>query len=334
MRQAMLYEKQKEGKVHCFLCAHHCGLEPGQWGRCQVRENREGDLYTHAWGEVIAANVDVIEKKPLYHFLPGSRSFSIATAGCNFKCSFCQNWQISQIQAGRDDSRRHLKLEPAEIVRRARQSNCRSISYTYTEPTIFFEYAYDTAQIAGAEGLANVFVSNGFMTEQALDTIAPWLDAINVDLKSFQKEFYKDICQGRLTPVLDTIRRLKERNIWTEVTTLIVPGQNDSEEELGEMASFLASVDPEMPWHLSRFHPDYQYDGVEPTPLSTLERAWSLAKENGLQYVYLGNIPSGSKDTLCPACEQVVISRGGFEIKNMLQDGACPDCGQKIKGVF
>jgi len=334
MREAMLYEKQDDRKVHCYLCAHQCVIKPGKYGICNVRENQDGTLYTHAYGRVIAANADPIEKKPLYHFLPGTRSFSIATLGCNFRCGFCQNWQISQGAGKKVAGRTGHELRPEEVVEHARESGCRSIAYTYTEPTIFFEYAYDTARIAKDQGMANVFVSNGFMTEEALDTIAPYLDAINVDLKSFRDEFYRKICHGRLDPVLETIRNLRKRTIWTEVTTLIIPEQNDSDEELNGITEFLASVDPAMPWHISRFHPDYEFDHVARTPLSTMERAYELGKEHGLQYIYLGNVALESNDTLCPRCGKVLISRTGYRISNVLQKGACPDCGEKIAGVF
>ncbi|MFW6297959.1 MAG: AmmeMemoRadiSam system radical SAM enzyme [Desulfosalsimonas sp.] len=334
MLEAMLYEKQAGYKIHCFLCSQHCSIKPGQWGVCNVRENRDGILYTHAYGEVIAANTDVIEKKPLYHFLPGTRSFSIGTAGCNFSCSFCQNWQISQYTGQNNHDRHTLKLSPGEVIQAALQNNCRSIAYTYTEPTIFFEYAYDIAQIARKEGLANVFVSNGFMTEQALDTITPYLDAVNIDLKSFQKEFYRRICHGRLQPVLDTIQRLYERDIWTEVTTLVVPGQNDSEEELRNIAAFLFSVNPEIPWHISRFHPDYQFDHTGPTPLKTMEWARAIGKKEGLFYIYLGNVMTGASDTVCPRCGKAVISRRGGEIHTTLKGNVCPTCGLKIPGRF
>ncbi|MFP3927495.1 MAG: AmmeMemoRadiSam system radical SAM enzyme [Desulfobacteraceae bacterium] len=334
MKEAMLYEPIKGGKVYCRLCSHHCVIDEGDYGFCGVRENVGGILYTHSYGEIVAANVDPVEKKPLYHFYPGSLAFSIATMGCNFRCDFCQNWRISQTSP-RDGAKGRGIVEPEEIVSRALEKHCRVIAYTYTEPTIFFEYAYDTARAAGEKGLANAFVTNGFMTAEALETARPYLDACNVDLKSFRNAFYKERCQARLQPVLDTIRKVRELGIWLEVTTLIVPGQNDSEEELADIAAFIAEVDPDIPWHISRFHPDYRLTDARPTPVSTLEKARSLGKGAGLNYIYMGNVPGASVDTFCPACGALVIKRGGFgRTEVRLQEGRCAECGRQIAGVF
>lgn len=334
MKEAMLYEKLSGGKVHCRLCSHHCVIEDGAYGFCGVRQNVSGTLYTHSYGQAIAANADPVEKKPLYHFYPGTRAFSIATLGCNFHCDFCQNWQISQT-SHRDGAEDRSTVEPREIVQRALEENCRMLAYTYTEPTIFFEYACDTARLGRDKGLANVFVTNGFMTGEALETAQPWLDACNVDLKSFRNAFYKERCQARLQPVLDTIQKLRELDIWVEVTTLIVPGQNDSEAELSDIASFIAETDPDIPWHISRFHPDYQLTDAQPTPMSTLEKAQSLGWNAGLHYIYMGNVAGASLDTLCPTCGNVVIQRGGFgRTEVRVRDGRCPECGKPIAGVF
>ncbi|MFO7838745.1 MAG: AmmeMemoRadiSam system radical SAM enzyme [Desulfosalsimonadaceae bacterium] len=335
MREAMLYEKLDEGSVHCFLCNHHCRIRKGEFGTCGMRENRDGTLYTHGWGEVIAANADPIEKKPLYHFLPGTRSFSIATMGCTFKCEFCQNWQISQTNKRNGQKRRGMELTPEQIVEEAKSRHCASIAYTYTEPTVFFEYAYDTARLAKQEGIANIFVTNGFMTKEAFETIQPYLDACNVDLKAFSKDFYKNVCHGRLQPVLNTIKNLKELGIWVEVTTLIVPGSNDSKEELKNIAEFIAGVDPGIPWHISRFHPDYKYTNVGPTPLAVMETAYELGKEAGLRHVYLGNVPGQSLDTHCPDCGALVIKRAFTGAQNLLSaDNRCPQCNTRINGIF
>ena len=240
MKEALLYEKLDGKSVHCYLCSHHCKIANQKFGFCGVRENVDGILYTYAYGNVASAHVDPIEKKPLYHFLPGSNSFSIATFGCNFRCSFCQNWEISQ-QSFKDGA--HLgedEFLPADIVGEALRNGCKSVSYTYTEPTIFFEYAYETAQIAKEKGLSNVFVTNGYMTKECIGMMQPYLDAANVDLKFFNDAAYKKICAGSLQPVLDSIRLMKESGIWVEVTTLIVPGENDSEEELTGIARFIA----------------------------------------------------------------------------------------------
>jgi pyruvate formate lyase activating enzyme len=301
-----------------------------------VRQNVGGVLYTHVYEEAIAAHVDPIEKKPFFHFLPGSKSLSIATVGCNFRCPFCQNWEISQSRPSDGKSGlRSTRLAVKEVVRQALLNDCQSISYTYTEPTIFFEYAYDTARLAKESGLRNNFVTNGFMTGEALETIKPYLDAANVDLKFFREESYQKICKARLQPVLESISKMRELGIWVEVTTLVIPGLNDSEEELRDIARFLASVDRDIPWHLSRFHPDYEYLDKQATPVATLRKAREIGKSEGLRYIYLGNVWGEGEDTHCPNCGQLLISREGFWVKsNLIKDGHCPKCGYKIAGVF
>jgi len=332
-KEAMLYEKLEGGKAHCFLCSHHCRIPEGKFGFCGVRKNEEGILFSYVYGEVIASHVDPIEKKPLYHFLPGSSAYSIATVGCNFRCGFCQNWQISQ-ESARDGAQEGYELKPEEVVREAKKYRCQSISYTYTEPTIFFEYAYDTAKLAKKEGIANTFVTNGFMTRQALDTIKPYLDAANVDLKSFRDDFYKEKCKARLQPVLDSIKYMKESGVWVEVTTLVVPGENDSAEELEDIAEFIAKIDKGIPWHISRFHPDYQFTDHPATPVETLKAAKEIGKKCGLRYIYLGNVLEGV-DTVCPGCEKPLIKRSYFAPeKTYMKGGGCPYCGVKIEGVW
>ncbi len=335
MKPAMLFEPAEEKKVICGLCRHRCRIPDQKSGICQVRQNRDGQLYTRAYGRVIAAHVDPIEKKPFYHFLPGSSAYSIGTAGCNFACGFCQNWQISQAVEQGDQPLPGKPMAPEQIVENAVANNCRSIAYTYTEPTIFFEYAFDTARLARNRGLKNIFVSNGYMTTQAIDTIQPFLDAVNVDLKAMNAPFYKEICKGRLAPVLDNIRYIRKAGIWLEITTLIVPDANDSEEELRETAAFIADVDPDIPWHISRFHPDYQYTGTPPTPLSVMEHAHAIGKEQGLNYVYMGNILQADNDTCCPQCGQKVIERSGRQVTTGLTDkNSCPGCGAPLAGVY
>jgi pyruvate formate lyase activating enzyme len=300
-----------------------------------MRENRQGRLYTHAYGRLIAAHVDPIEKKPLYHFLPGTRSYSIAGAGCNFKCAFCQNWQSSQTSMRDGGPVESCRLRPREVVEAAFEHGCRSISYTYTEPTIFFEYANDIARLARGAGLANVFVTNGYMTPEALELAAPWLDAANVDLKSFRDEFYRKTCGGRLAPILESMRFMKTLGIWIEVTTLVVPGVNDSEEELAGIARFIAEVSPDIPWHVSRFHPDYRMQDVPATPVESLRRAILTGKRAGLRYVYPGNAIGEPADTLCPGCGSTVLRRRGFWLdRNDLRDAQCPRCGTRVAGVF
>lgn len=335
VREAMLYEKLDNGAVRCGLCAHRCSIAQSQFGICGVRKNEGGVLYTLVYGEVIASHVDPIEKKPLYHFFPGTDAYSIATVGCNFKCSFCQNWQISQSNKKDALDMSEYELKPEEAVREAKEKKCRSISYTYTEPTVFFEYAYDTARLAKKEGLRNNFVTNGYMTRETLDTVRPYLDACNVDLKSFSDDFYKDICRARLAPVLDSIKYMKKLGIWVEITTLVVPGANDSDGELKKIAEFIAGLDNNIPWHVSRFHPGFRYTDAEPTPVKTLKRAERIGKEAGLRYVYIGNVIGESEDTICYNCRGLLIKRFGFSASIVgMKDSRCLACGADIKGLF
>jgi len=334
LKEAVLYEKGEDRRVHCFLCSHHCTISTGKYGICGVRENQGGILYTHAYGELISENVDPIEKKPLYHFLPGSTSFSIAAIGCNFQCGFCQNWQISQVKEAKDLGLRSHEAKPEEIVRRAERAGSKSISYTYTEPTIFFEYAHEIAQRAKERGLLNVFVTNGFMTGEMIEMIHPYLDAANIDLKSFREDFYREVCKGRLRPVLENIERMKKLGIWIEVTTLVVPGQNDSADELRQIAAFLARIDKAIPWHISRFRPQYRMDDLEDTPLPVLKRAYEIGKEEGLRYVYLGNVWENGNNTYCYQCGAPLVERSGFSVKEFrIRNSRCPSCDSMIDGV-
>jgi pyruvate formate lyase activating enzyme len=286
----MLYEKLDDRKVRCFLCSHHCCIEESQRGFCRVRVNQEGKLYTLVYGTLVAANVDPIEKKPLYHFMPGTRTYSVATPGCNFRCGFCQNWQISQSTGVEDEVGADRNLTPEQVVREAQNASCPSISYTYTEPTIFFEFAHDTARLANKAGLKNIFVTNGYMTEQALQTIQPFLDAANVDLKSFRDSYYRDNCEAHLKPVLNTISAMHRMGIRIEITTLIIPRQNDSPGELGDIARFIADLDPGIPWHISRFFPMYRFQDQRPTPLVTLDKAREIGEQAGLKHIHTGNV--------------------------------------------
>lgn len=332
---AMLWEKREGGSVRCRLCPWQCIIAEGKTGRCQVRRNVGGELVSLNYHRLCAANEDPIEKKPLFHFMPGSQSFSIACVGCNFQCEFCQNWQISQM--ARTEGRiAGQPLDPADIVHHAQHAGCRSISYTYTEPTIFYELAYDTGVLAHEAGLKNVFVSNGYVSIEALEKIEPYLDAINVDLKSFREDFYHRQCHARLEPVKDALRWLAQSRVWLEVTTLVIPGQNDSDEELGAIARFIAEdLGPQVPWHISRFHPDYQMTSTPGTPLSTIETALRLGKAAGLRYCYGGNVLGhASENTYCPGCGHLLIQRSGFSIrKNEIVGGRCPGCGTTIDGV-
>jgi pyruvate formate lyase activating enzyme len=334
-REAMLWEPAGDGRAACRLCAHRCVVAPGGRGVCAVRENRDGRLETLVYGEAVAAHVDPIEKKPFYHFLPGSKALSVAAAGCNFRCGFCQNWQISQAPRREGGAVAGEPFPPEAVVRAALDTGCRSVSYTYTEPTVFFEYAYDTARLARAAGLLNTFVTNGYMTAEALETVAPVLDAANVDLKAFKDETYRKVCGARLEPVLETIRLMRRRGIWVEVTTLVVPGLNDGTDELAAIAAFIASVDPAIPWHLSRYHPDFEYDQAPPTPVSTLREAAGLGRRAGLRHVYVGNVPGEGEDTLCASCGAVLIRRRGFAlVVDALKESRCPSCGKAPAGRF
>jgi len=322
--------------VRCILCGHRCLIKDGKRGICAVRENKEGILYTLVYGKVIARHIDPIEKKPLFHFHPGSTSYSIATVGCNLRCTHCQNYEISQYPKERPDVEIPGEdMTPEEIVGLAVKDRCLSISYTYTEPTIFFEFAYDTARIARERGLKNVFVSNGYTTPEATKVIAPYLDANNIDLKSFRDEHYRKVCGGKLQPVLDTIRLMKESGVWVEVTTLIIPTYNDSEEELRKIAEFIKSVSIDIPWHVTQFYPTYKLLDQPRTPIRTLRRAREIGLEVGLRYVYEGNVPGeGGESTYCHNCGKILIDRYDYIIKgNYIKDSKCPNCGSVIGGI-
>jgi pyruvate formate lyase activating enzyme len=335
--EAWLYETLADQRVRCRLCSHHCVISPGQRGICGVRENCAGVLETRVYGHLIASGDDPIEKKPIFHLMPGSRSFSIATVGCNFKCRFCQNADIAQMPADQGGRVAGDPVTPQQVVDAARQRGCASIAYTYTEPTVFFEFACDTAQLAHPLGIKNIFVTNGYMSAEALERVSPWLDAANVDLKAFSDGFYKHQCGARLEPVKATLRRMKALKIWVEVTTLIIPGLNDDPGELSQLATFIATeLGPETPWHVSRFHPTYRLTDRSATPLKTLVQARSIGLAAGLKYVYTGNLPGqGGEDTLCPGCGAAVIARNGFRILAMrVAQGRCSSCGTAIDGIF
>ncbi len=336
LREALFYEKLEDYVVKCNLCSHRCPrIADRKRGICGVRENRNGKLYSLVYGRVVARNIDPIEKKPLFHFLPGSRSYSIATVGCNFRCDNCQNFDISQMP------KEHgtiigQEMSPEEVVSAAKRSNCQSIAYTYSEPTIFFEYALDTAKLAKKEGIKNVFVTNGYITPEALHKIAPYLDAANIDLKSFNDNFYRKNCGAHLQPVLDSIKLHKKLGIWTEITTLIIPTLNDTEEELQKIAKFIKNeAGPETPWHITQFHPTYKLIDLPRTPIKTLRRAREIGLETGLRYVYEGNVPGETgENTYCPNCQKTLIRRFGYQIQeNKIKDSTCSYCGTKIDGI-
>lgn len=334
MKEAMFYEKLEKEKVRCFLCAHHCIISGDKRGICGVRENRKGTLYSLVYGKLISMNIDPIEKKPLFHFLPGSTSMSIATAGCNFRCMHCQNYDISQYPKKHTDIPGN-DVSPEEVISAAERAGCRSISYTYTEPTIFLEFAYDSARLARERGIKNVFVSNGYTTPEATRVIAPFLDANNIDLKGGD-EFYKKICGARLQPVLDTIKLMKELGVWVEVTTLIIPSHNDSEESLNGIIDFIKSVDAAIPWHVSQFYPTFELLDQPRTPVQTLRHAREIGLKKGLKYVYEGNVPGeGGENTYCPVCGELLIHRRGYQIlENKIRDGSCFKCSALIDGIW
>ncbi|MDG5469838.1 AmmeMemoRadiSam system radical SAM enzyme [Deltaproteobacteria bacterium IMCC39524] len=335
MHPAKFWEALDEGRVRCNLCRFHCVIAHGRRGRCGVRENHEGELFSLIYGQTVAENIDPIEKKPLYHFYPGSNSLSLATVGCNFRCLHCQNYEISQWPHERSGIP-GTKTSPQDVVLRAVESGSASISYTYTEPTIFYEYAYDTAVLAKAAGVRNVFVTNGYMTTAALEAIAPYLDAANVDLKGFSNKAYKEVTGASLKGVLDCLRDYRRLGIWLEVTTLVIPGHNDSEDELKQIASFIADeLGRDVPWHISAFYPTYKMLDRPATPVTALYLARDLGRRAGLKYVYLGNVNDpGASDTICPACGKTVIRRQGLRfVDTDLTGNRCNFCGYEIPGV-
>ncbi len=331
IRRADFWKPAKDRTVDCFLCSHRCHISNEKRGVCGVRENQDGVLYSLVFGRVIAENPDPIEKKPIYHFQPGTRSYSIATPGCNFQCGFCQNWHISQAR-GELEKFPKAYVEPREIVDGALRTSCASIAYTYTEPTIFMEYALAVARLAQEKRLKNVFVTNGYQTPEAVEAMRGLIDAANVDLKSFSDAFYRTVCRGRLEPVLNSIRGMHEAGIHVEVTTLVIPAQNDSDEELEQIAGFLASVTPDMPWHISRFHPDYEALDTISTPISTLERAARIGERKGLRYIYVGNVHETERQhTRCPQCGKTVIARALMRVTSSnMKDGSCGHCGASL----
>ena len=329
------YESLENGKIRCLLCRHHCILKEGQVGICGINMNKNGELVNLVYGHPSSINIDPIEKKPLFHFLPATDVLSFGTVGCNFKCPFCQNWQIAHTNKVNNS----IYVSPQEMVNLAIQYKCQSIAYTYNEPSVFYPYARDVGILAKERGIKNVFVTNGFESVYEIEDMKLWVDACNVDLKSFNKEYYKKVLKGNLEDVLDTIKRLKDVGIWQEITTLIVPGDNDSEEELTQIAEFIASVGVEIPWHITRFHPDYKVTNKPPTPIETMLKAYEIGKKAGLKYVYLGNVAM-PVITYCPRCNEELIVRTIYNVeKNILEIDSkgiarCPKCKETIEGVW
>lgn len=336
MHEARLWRRLKGDTVQCRLCSHFCVIGQGERGLCGVRENREGTLMALNYGRIAALNLDPVEKKPLFHFQPGSRTYSFATVGCNLSCSFCQNWSLSQAprEGGRITGR---GMTPQDLVDEALKLKAASISYTYSEPTIFFETMQDTARLAADQGLSNIMVTNGFMSPECLDEMGPLIDAANVDLKSFSDDFYRDVCGARLKPVLENLVRIRhDLGWWLEVTTLLIPGKNDSPGELDQLTDFLIrELGEDTPWHISRFHPDFKMNDVAATRGDTLEAAYAMGRDKGLKYVYIGNMPgSNRQQTLCPGCGATLIDRTGFASTLLgMSHGRCSRCGAAVAGV-
>ncbi len=342
MRQAVLYKKLTKQMVECQACSWHCKITPEQTGICGVRKNIGGELYLMVYGHPVSVNIDPIEKKPLYHFLPGSKIFSLGTVGCNFGCLFCQNFDISQITKVKEEAKNYFadleeeELTPKKIVDFCLEKKIPSIAFTYNEPVIFAEYAVEVMKLAKQHNIYGVFVSNGYESKESLDYLDNYIDAYNIDLKSFDPEFYKSICKAKLEPVLENIKEIYRRGKWLEVTTLVIPGKNDSAEELKDIVSFLKNISSNIPWHVSAFYPTYKMLEVPATPEETLFRAYNIGKKVGLNYIYTGNIQdSRYNNTLCPKCNTLIIERDAFyHTKAHSNDGICPKCHNKITGIW
>ena len=338
------FEAGKKKTIRCLACFHHCLLSENQRGICGVRFNKKGRLELVVWGKAVGLHSDPIEKKPLFHFLPGTKALSFGTLGCNFACLFCQNWfqsqsakKISPAQLDQLIKQTSQDYSPEALVALAQKLGCPTIAYTYNEPTVFLEYALATMKLAKKKGLKNVWVSNGFISSQGFTAIKDYLDAINIDLKSFNPEFYRRLCSARLEPVLENIARFYQAGIWLEVTTLVIPGENDSVAELKKIAQFLVKISPDLPWHLTAFHPDYQLLHKPVTSKEKLIEAWQIGKEAGLHYVYLGNLRDVERSsTYCPDCGQLLIRRDGLQLVEVvgLVKNRCRFCQKKIAGVW
>ncbi len=329
IKEGVLYDELPGNKVKCNVCSHRCTIAESKVGICGTRKNIKGRIHTLIYNTVSSEYPDHIEKKPLYHFLPGTFSYSLGTIGCNFRCQHCQNWKISQEYSFAQT----IEISPEEAIRRALEKNCKSISWTYNEPAIWHEYTYDSAVLAKKAGLKTVYVTNGYITPEALRRMAPYLDAYRVDIKSFSDEFYKKVCGARLAPVFESTKLAKELGLHVETITLVIPGRNDSKEEITQIAKWVHdNLGEDTPMHFTRFHPMHKMDHVAPTPLSTLEMAHGIAKKEGMKFVYLGNV-GGHKyeNTFCPRCDSLLIDRAGFSVGEVrVKDGKCTRCGEGI----
>ena len=334
LKEASFYKKLDKKAVSCLLCPRFCHIPEGERGFCRVRLNKGGRLFTITYGCPCAVHIDPVEKKPLFHVLPGSNVLSIASAGCNLKCKFCQNWTISQTTP---EHTYNYNLPPEEVVAAAKRKRCPSIAYTYTEPTSFYEYMLDTAKVARKQGVLNLFHSCGYINPEPLRKLSRYLDAGNVDLKGFSRDFYQKTCSAELQPVLETLKILKEEGVWIEITNLVIPTLNDGSELIKEMCFWIRdNLGEDVPIHFSRFHPDYKMRNLPPTPLETLERAHRIAKKAGLKYVYIGNVPGHpAENTYCPKCGKILIERRGYTIlQNNIKEGECKFCREPIAGIW
>ncbi len=343
MKKCLNYKNLNQGLIQCRTCSHFCLIQKEKVGICGVRQNLKGKLYLLVYGKIIAAHLDPVEKKPLFHFLPGTLAYSVGTIGCNFRCKNCQNFDISQMYGFKGQVKKYSQLNwgyemsPEKIVEEALDSGCRSIAYTYNEPTIWMEFALDIMKLARKEGLKNIWVSNGFMSNETLDAIIPYLDAINIDIKSFDDEFYKSNCGARVAPVLANCQRLVKEKVWTEITTLVIPTLSDNPEMLKKIAYFIKNqLGDFVPWHISAFSGaiSWKLQHLPNTPLATIKKAYNIGKKIGLKYIYAGNIwDENLESTYCPQCGEVVIERTGYTIARFDKKGKC-NCGQKIDGIF
>jgi len=334
LREALFYQKLENKTVQCQLCPRRCTIPDGRRGFCGVRENRAGTLYTLSYAKPVAMHIDPIEKKPLFHFLPSTTAFSIATAGCNLRCKFCQNWEISQAKPEDID---YVYIEPQDLVKKAKESGSPALAYTYTEPTIFYEYMLETAKLAKSEGIKNIMHSNGYINEEPLRQLAKYLDGANIDLKGFTDDYYSKMTEGTLEPVLKALKILKEEGVHVEITNLVLSGYNDDEGSIIKMCLWIKeNLGPDTPLHFSRFFPMYKLVSLNPTPIETLEKARKIALDCGLKYVYIGNLAGHpAENTYCPKCKKILIERRGYFImQNNVEDGKCKFCGEKIAGVW
>jgi pyruvate formate lyase activating enzyme len=332
--EALFWDELPDRKVKCRLCPRECEVADVERGYCGVRENQGGKYQTLVYGALCSANVDPIEKKPLFHYLPGTQAFSVATAGCNVECKFCQNWQISQYRPEQVES---TLVPPPQLVGACKTRQCPTIAYTYSEPVVFYEYMHDAAALGRQQGIGSVMISNGYIQEKPLRELCGQLTAVKIDFKAFTEKFYQEVCAAKLKPVLSTLQTLKEIGIWFELVMLVIPTLNDSPDEMKQMGEWIVkNLGPDVPLHLTRFHPTYRVTNLPQTPVTTLERARQIALDAGLHYVYAGNVPMHpSENTYCHHCQTELIRRIGFQVaSNQLKDGKCPKCNTVIPGVW